>query len=226
VSNKKLLSLIYGKEDAIHLAPSSKVVSADVFSKLLEGQDILARVKEDAERYRKEVVAECEKLKEAAQKEGFEAGFKQWVEYVADLEKEIKEVRGEFEKIVLPVALKAAKKIVGKELEVSKTAILDIVTSTLKAVAQHKKVAIYVNKEDLEVLNENRQKIKDVFENLETLSLGVRDDIAPGGCIIETERGIINAQIESRWKLLEEVFESMAKPSLKKVENEEATKSS
>ncbi|MBS4167879.1 HrpE/YscL family type III secretion apparatus protein [Parachlamydia sp. AcF125] len=223
MSTKKFLSLIYGK-DAIHLAPNAKVIPADVFSKIVDAQEMLARVKEDAERYRKEVITECEKLKEIAQKEGFEAGFKHWAEHIADLEKEIKEVRAEFEKIVLPVALKAAKKIVGKELEVSKSAILDIVTSTLKAVAQHKKIAIFVNKEELEVLNENRQKIKEVFENLETLSLGAREDIAPGGCIIETERGIINAQIENRWKLLEGVFESIAKPLVKKEVDEEPAK--
>lgn len=216
MSHKKFLSLIYGQEkDSLHLAPGTKVIPAELFSKILESQEVLVRVKADADRYRQEVVLECEKIKEKAQQEGFEEGYKKWIERIADLEAEIKKVREDVEKVVLPVALKAAKKIVGKELEVSKTAILEIVTNTLKAVAQHKKIAIYVNKEDLEVLNENRKKIKDLFENLETLSIGARDDIEVGGCVIETERGIINAQIGSRWKLLEDAFESMMKQTPK-----------
>lgn len=225
MSNKKFLSLIYGKEtDTVHLPPNSKVIPADVFSKILESQEILDRVKADADRYRKDVMQECEKLKEKARQEGFDEGYKKWIEYVADLEAEIKKVRADTEKVVLPVALKAARKIVGKELEVSKTAILEIVTNTLKSVAQHKKIAVYVNKEDLEVLNENRKKIKEIFENLEALSIGARDDIEPGGCIIETERGIINAQIGSRWKLLEDAFEGMMRQSLKTTEPEALTK--
>ncbi|PJD97220.1 MAG: HrpE/YscL family type III secretion apparatus protein [Parachlamydia sp.] len=214
MSNKKFVSLIYGG-DAIHLSPKSKVISAEVFSKILDAQAMLERVKKDADQYRLEVAAECEKIKEIAHKEGYEAGFKAWAEHVASLEAEIKQVRSDSEKIVLPVALKAAKKIVGKELEISKSAILEIVTNTLKSVAQHKKIAIYVNKEELDVLQENRPKIKNIFENLEALSIGARDDIAPGGCVIETERGIINAQIGSRWKLLEDAFDSMMKQTAK-----------
>jgi len=214
VSNKKFLSLIYGG-DAIHLPPNSKVISTEVFSKIFDAQEMLARVKKDADNYRLEVTAECEKIKEIAHQEGYEAGFKAWAEQLAYLEAEIKKVRSDSEKIVLPVALKAAKKIVGKELEISKSAILEIVTNTLKSVAQHKKIAIYVNKDELEILNENRPKIKNVFENLEALSIGAREDIATGGCVIETERGIINAQIGSRWKLLEDAFESMMKQTAK-----------
>ncbi len=66
-------------------------------------------------------------MKEQAQKEGFEEGFKQWLEHIQLLEEEIKKVRHETEKVALPVALKAAKKIVGQVLtEIPESAILEI----------------------------------------------------------------------------------------------------
>ena len=205
--SKKFFSLIHG--DAIHIAPNTKIVPAESVSKLLEVEEVLEHVQSDAERYRLEVTKECEKLKEQAQKDGFAEGFKEWAEHVARLEAEILKERKEFEKVVIPVALKAAKKIVGREIELSEDTIVDIVSNSLKSVAQHKKIVIYVNKKDFAALEANRPRLKQMFESLESLSIRERDDITPGGCMIETEGGIINAQIENQWRILENAFQSL-----------------
>jgi type III secretion protein L len=202
--SKKFFTLIHG--DSVHIAPKTKVIPAQEFSTLQTAEEVLETVKKDAEKYKKEVVAEIEKLKEQAQKEGFEAGFKNWAEHVAKLEDEVKKVRQDMEQTIIPVAIKAAKKIVSKELEVSQAAIVDIVSANLKAVAQHKRVTIYVNPKDLEIMESRRGDLKQLFENLEALSIRPRADVQPGGCVIETEAGIINAQIENRWRILETVF--------------------
>lgn len=206
--SKKFFTLIHG--DNIHVAPKKKIIPAEDFSQLLSAEHMLEQVKKDADKYVQETVQECEKMKEAAQKEGFEEGFKQWGELIAKLELEISNVRKEIEKVIVPVALKAAKKIVGREIEVS-SAIVDIVSNNLKAVSQHKKIKIYVNKSDLEVLEAQKGQLKQIFEGLESLSVIERNDIKPGGCVIETEGGIINAQLENQWRILEQAFESLAK---------------
>ena len=64
---------------------------------------------------------------------------------------------------------------------------------------------------DLEPLEKERSKIKKIFEHLDSFSLQERADIEPGGCIIETEAGIINAQLENQWRALESAFESFMK---------------
>jgi type III secretion protein L len=128
--SKKLFSLIHG--ETVRLAPKTKVISSDVFSVALDAGEVLSKVKEDAEKYRLGVTKEIELLKEQAQKEGYEAGFKEWADHVAKLEEEIINVRGELEKFLVPVALKAAKKIVGREIELSEDTIVDIVSTSLK----------------------------------------------------------------------------------------------
>lgn len=210
---KKFFSLIHG--DSIHIAPETKVIPATEFSKALEAYEIVEAVKADALKYKQEVAEEVEKLKEQAQKEGFEEGFKKWMEHIAKVEEEIIQVRHETEKVALPVALKAAKKIVGRELEVSENAIVDIVSNSLKAVVTHKRITIYVNRKDLESLEKSRSDLKNLFENLEILTLRERSDVAPGGCIIETEGGIINAQLENQWRIMENAFDKMMKQNEK-----------
>lgn len=208
--SNKFFSLIYGEKNKI--ASNKKIIPASDISTLIDAQEVLAKIKSDAERYKQDVAQECEKLKEKAQQEGFAAGNLQWTEKIAQIEAEIVKVRQELEKMLVPVALKAAKKIVGREMELSKDIIVDIVANTLKSVSQHKKITIYVNKKDLESLEQGRSRIKEIFESLEVLSIRERNDIAQGGCVIETEGGIINAQIENQWNALERAFMTLMKP--------------
>lgn len=203
----KFFTLIRG--DKIHLAPNTRVLPAEAFSSLLDAQGVLTAIKEDAKRYRTDVAKESEKIKEQAHKEGFEAGFAAWAKHLAELEQEIQRVHTEIQKVVVPLALKAAKKIVGREIELSPATTVDIVSNSLKAVGQHKKIVIYVNKKDLEILETNKERLKKQFENLESFSLRERNDIQAGGCIIETEAGIINAQIANKWQALEQAFASL-----------------
>ncbi len=205
----KLFHLIYG--DKINLAPNCKIIPQEAYSRLLDAEEILAKIKQEAEKYRLEVASECEELKEQAQSEGFEAGFRKWTEQIVYLENEIAKVHQEVQKLVIPIALKAAKKIVGREIEVSETAVVDIIANVLKAVAQHKKIVIYASKKDLEALEIHKNRLKQIFENLESFSLREREDIEQGGCIIETEGGIINAQLSQQWNILEQAFESYMK---------------
>jgi type III secretion protein L len=205
--SKKLFSLIFGEKNKI--SANKRIIPATAVAQLIDAQEVLIKVKNDAEQYKLEVAKECEKLKEAAQAAGFSEGYQTWADHIANLEDEIIKVRKELEKVLIPVALKAAKKIVGREIELSDETIVDIVSNSLKAVSQHKKVTIYVNKKDLDPLEKSRARLKNLFESLEVLSLRDRADIARGGCVIETEGGIINAQLENQWSALERAFASL-----------------
>lgn len=207
--NKQFFSFIHG--GAIHIAPKTKFVPAADFSSLQDAENVLKMAKDDAEKYKLEVSKECEKLKEAAEQEGFAKGFQFWTEHIAKLEAEIRSVRQSSEKMIVPIALKTAKKIVGKEIELSEDTIVDIVLNYLKAVSTHKKITIYVNKNDLSIVEKNRTRLKEVFESLESLSIRERSDIEPGGCVIETEGGIINAKLKNQWEIMEKAFQSLIK---------------
>ena len=207
MSKTKYFTLISGAE--LHKGGPEKIIVAEDYSELMNSQELLIRIQEEAEEYRKQIIVECEVLKSESVKEGFEQGYNEWVEQIAKLEDEIAKVREETQKIIMPIALKAAKKIVAAEITLEPKSILNIVIQTLKSVAQHKKIVLYVNKADFDVLDANKGKIKDLFESLESLSLRERDDVEQGGLVVETEAGIINAQIKDRWINLEAAFNAL-----------------
>ncbi len=207
MTSKRYFSLISGA--GVHAAPGAKIIPADVFSKAVSAQELLDQVTQECDGYKQQIASECEKLKEQAQQEGFQEGYAQWTEHLAELEREIANVNAATERMIIPVALKAARKIVGREIELSENAIVDIVASKLKAVSQAKQIIIYVSPEELEKLESHRKDLATVFEKLESLSIRPNEDLGVGSCIIETETGIINAQLEKQWEILEHAFQSL-----------------
>ncbi len=206
---RKFFSLISGKE--VRIASGEKVVPAREFSTLEDANEILKTVKAEAVVYKQDVAIEGEKIRELAFEEGFQEGLVSLNKHLLALDEELKHLREDIQKKILPLSLKAARKIIGEELRLHPDRIVDIVLGSLKPVTQHRKIVIYVNKADLQMLEEGKNRIKKIFEHLESLSIQERSDIEPGGCMIETEAGIINAQLENQWRALESAFESFMK---------------
>ncbi|KPK33726.1 MAG: hypothetical protein AMS24_00140 [Chlamydiae bacterium SM23_39] len=205
----KFFSLL--SEKKIALSPGEKIIPKKEFSSLKKANEILLEVKREALKYKKEITKECELLKETAYKKGFDEGLLKLNTHILTLSNEIKNFSEEMKKKILPIALKAAKKILGEELKLYPERILNIVTQSLKPVMQHKQIKIFVNKEDLKILEKHKNKIKKILQQVEIFSIQERDDIEKGGCIIETEAGIINAQLENIWQTLEVAFEEYMK---------------
>ena len=160
----KFFSLIYQGE--VHPSGEEKIIPAEDFSTLMEASGILARAKEDAERYKKEVEKECERLKEEAKKEGFDEGLSQFNEHLIQFEQNLRLLRLDLQKQILPLALKAAKKIVGEQLQVKPETIVEIVLQTLAPIVQNRKFIIYVNKSDKEILEAEKPRIKEILEHV------------------------------------------------------------
>jgi type III secretion protein L len=205
----KLFSLI--KKGEVHLETSKKIIPAEEFSTSLEAKELIEQAQQDAENLLTETQQHCEELKKKATDEGFQEGLKRFNEHVIQLDNVKKNLRHELQKKVLPLALKAAKKIVAKELETDSSTIVDIVMQTLKPVTQNHYIKIFVNKEDKQILDEKKEDIRKMLEHVESFMIEERSDIEKGGCVIETESGIINATLENQWRALEAAFEAFMK---------------
>lgn len=207
-----LFSLI--DQTQVHLAPNQRIIKSEDFQKILSLKEIQEKALRDIQEFKKEAVLQIEEAKEAAEKEGFQAGLEKWTAEIARVEEEIKKTREEFEKAVLRTAILAAQKFVGRELKQDPTTMVDIVKNSLKAVVQHKRISIFCHHKDFQALEQARGDLKLMFEELEVLGVYVRDNIEPGGYVIETERGIINhSDINKVWVTLEQALSNAFKQS-------------
>ena len=205
----KYFSLIYSGD--IHKNDQDTFIPAKEFSELLNAREVLNKAKEDVTVYLEENKKECKKYLEEAKEAGFNEGLTQFNKQILHFQQKMKQIEHDLQNLVLPLALKAAKKIVGTELQSHPETIVEIVRQNLKAVTQAHHIKIYVNRKDYEFLEKKKKEIKKILDHVQTFTVEEREDVSSGGCIIETEAGIINASLENQWRALEAAFEAFMK---------------
>jgi len=204
-----LFSLVY--KGAVKKTSPNKILRGDEFSQLVDIKQLLQEAHQDIQKLHEDTEQECAKLKIQAEEEGFQEGLVKWNTQLIYLDQKVKEMQHEMQKLILPIALKASKKIVGAQLDLNPDTIVEIVQQALKPVRQSHEIKIFVSKEDKEQLETNKEKLKALFDQLRILVIEEKDDLTKGSCIIETETGIINASLDNQWKALEAAFETFLK---------------
>ena len=110
------------------------------------------------------------------------------------------------EKCSVELALAVAEKIVGKEINKDQKVVLNIVKEALKKVIVFEKINIRVNPDDLQLINDNAALFQNYTDNKKDFSFESDPSISRGGCIIETDSGIIDARIEKQLQMVNEAF--------------------
>lgn len=154
---------------------------------------------------------------EEGRKKGVEEGrscvrgvLKAFNEALSQIEKERKKFLERSEKDLIEIALAVAKKIIQKEVEVDREIIRKVAGQVLrKAMDSHmRKIVVRVNPKDWEALMQGKENIFPLDFSGQEISLEVEKDasIQSGGCIVETEKEIINASVESQLEEIERVL--------------------
>lgn len=186
-----------------------KIIPKDQVEEVIRVQDLAKELEDfiEKEKVRQEEAYEAKKL------EGFEAGYQEGLtkfnEWILLFDAMTKETKHEAQKSIVPIALKAAQKIVSEQIRLHPETIVSIVKNALGSVSQHKKFRILVSKADKDAMETNKPELEKVLPQLETLEIEARSDIPQGSCRIETEKGVINADIDRQWKALEEALKRM-----------------
>ncbi len=191
---------------SVHLAQGEKILKKKDYGQLATMKEVKERLEKEMSQQLEETMEKCKQLEKQARERGYQEALTSLNEHIFRFDDQIKAIRLELIAKIVPLALTAAKKIVSKELELHPDTIIGIVQDVLKPITQSKKIIIFVNKNDRETIEENKKLLAEPFEKLDSFSIQESPDIAQGGCIIETETGIINASLENLWRALEAAF--------------------
>ena len=110
----KYFSLLSGEE--VRPAPGHKIIPSNEFSTLKDAAEILEVVKRESEEFKRNTLIEAEKIKALAFEEGFQDALTSLNQHILMLDDALHQVREDVQKRILPIALKAARKIMGEEL--------------------------------------------------------------------------------------------------------------
>jgi flagellar assembly protein FliH len=140
-----------------------------------------------------------------SEKKVFESALNHFHQAISKFDTLKKQVYQTAERETVELALAIARKIVLYEVSVQKELILRVVKEAIQKVADHDKIKIRINPSDSPIIkNADPQFLNcDAIENITFVD---DETISPGGCIIETNCGNIDARIEKQLQAIEEVF--------------------
>lgn len=187
--------------DYATLECNSKIISAakEEASKILNhaqgtAENIVANANSEAE----SIICDAHKTFESEKKRGYAEGVESGKEDMAVQMMDLvtKSVTGfaKFEKDIVNVVLRAIRRIIG---EIDKTELItNVVKNALKVVKNQKHATLKVSNDDLKLVREHIEEIKQEFPSLEYIDVFADSHLQDGSCLLETEFGIVDASLE------------------------------
>ena len=106
--------------------------------------------------------------------------------------------RAEWESIAIRFSALIAKKLIRRELSQCPELSTEMVLKTLELASGSSNVRLLLNPQDMEQLGEQGlQQINEILRSADS-QLVADESISPGGCVIHTQHGKIDAQIETQ----------------------------
>jgi flagellar biosynthesis/type III secretory pathway protein FliH len=116
------------------------------------------------------------------------------------------------EHVLLRLCLELTKKIVSCELTTSRELITATIKKALSMIADRENILIRVSPGDMETASGNKDFLSSVTERLERVRIEEDARISKGGCIIESNSGMVDArlgvQLEEVAAMIEKIWES------------------
>jgi flagellar biosynthesis/type III secretory pathway protein FliH len=186
-----------------------------------EAPDTPAEDKEDK-------TASVDEIKEAAfqkgflegKRVGFETGSKKADSVIDSLNQTLgqlenirQEIYQEIEREVAQLALSIAKKIVCHEVKITQETITCVAREALSRVNNPTKIKIKLNPDDLQFIKDTQSQFSRFLHNVDNIRFEAEASIQSGGCLVETDRGDIDARIEKQFQAIEESFQAQFEKS-------------
>lgn len=188
----------------VSVAPGAVVVKASEYTLMGEAEDVLAAARIQAE----EIMRRAARDAETERKVGYEAGLAEGKGEVAEqlfsvLAASVEQMAS-MEEALVDLVLKSLVNVLGtfddKEL------VTRVVGHALRLVRDEKRVVLRVSVQDAETV---RARVDDFLTRYPSI---LRIDVAPdaglgrGGCVMETEAGVIDASLERQLAIIEETL--------------------
>jgi flagellar assembly protein FliH len=202
-----------------------------------EAQDEAKKIVEDAKQQAQQIQEEAEANRESIEsdayskgyREGHEEGFNEGRAEVERLTEQLhmiinmaiekrNEIIDESETQLINLVLLIARKVVKVISENQKNVVVNNVIQALRKLKTRGDVVIRVNLEDVQLTSDHVKDFMRMVENVKSITVVEDSTVDPGGCIIETDFGEIDARISSQLEEIENRIQNMTPIKSKSIE--------
>lgn len=195
-----------------------------------KAKEMQAAAKKSIEAWWQEQREQDEQLKQKIRKQFSEEGYEQgYADGMAEAQKEAEEqliqtrkivdaayiakeqIISEAEPFLVRLSLDVAEKVIGRQIELDNTVIVDMVQRALERCHEMGLITILVKPEYFPLVQEARDELKQLVN--EEMELKVLPDrtLASDGCVIRSQRGSIDARVDVQLNEIRQVLLEVAK---------------
>lgn len=188
---------------------------------MVQAEEVLNRACSAADEIICQAGVECEKIKQEARQEaieqgrregndmGFREGMSRAEKEASSIRKQAYEVLEQADKIrrrtlenleaeIIELAREIAEKLLSAQLSLNPSTVLSVAKESLRQVANRQSVVLYINPDELELVENRKAELKSLLQPRAEFQVVADSSIPPGGCIVETEQGQVDATLEKR----------------------------
>lgn len=164
----------------------------------LRADQIVQKAQQEFRAMMERAEEEAETLLAEARARGEEEGRQSAAEY-GELAKNVGLQLGVgLDKDALEAAVEATRKIVAAEMKARPNAIVDVVRRALGNARHQREIYIRVHPSDAAVLRQNKRELLDALSRARDLDIREDPLLQPGGCMVETEIGMVDADLNTQ----------------------------
>jgi type III secretion protein L len=164
----------------------------------LRADQIVQKAQEEFRAMMERAEEEAGQLVAEARARGEEEGRQSAVEYEALARNVEQQLSTGLDKDALEAAVEATRKIVAAEMKARPNAIVDVVKRALGNARHQREIYIRVHPSDAAVLRQNKRELLDALSRARDLDIREDPLLQPGGCMVETEIGMVDADLNTQ----------------------------
>jgi flagellar biosynthesis/type III secretory pathway protein FliH len=160
--------------------------------------------------------ADSERLRQAAQAEGFAAGRAEAQDALQpalaalaaaaeQLDAQRAEVAAELERRAVDLGLALAAKIVAGTVEADPERVVEAVRGALRGIVERERIIVLVNPEDMELVRDAMDEVRASLGGIDHCEVQAERRVGRGGCIVRTPVGDVDARVETKLERAREV---------------------
>jgi type III secretion protein L len=184
----------------------ARVVKAETYDATVEAGSILEAAQAQARQVLEAAEQERLAIVEAARRDAYEQGLQQWNAAIAEADAARDRHIAENEPEMIRLAVRIAQKIIGQELRVNPQAIVSMALECLQGFRRERTLTLRMPPADVERLGDRIAVLREAAGPHRSIEVVADASIVGGGCLVESEYGVIDARLETQMRCMEEIL--------------------
>lgn len=191
-----------------------------------EARDIIANAREEAEVIKLQASEEAVQSREKAEKEAYAEGLRRAHEEIeADRQLTLQQCEAILEEArqsklkvfrssetdMVRLVLAITKKVLATEITTNPGIIINVLREAIKCLDKPENLTVHVNPQDFDTVLElmDSEKLTDIGSNDIKLDIKADERVSTGGCLLESDVGSVDAQLETRITSVENAIQEV-----------------